>query len=81
MNTKLEAKYPTIALRPEDAAHAIGISCSSLDKLVKAGKIRPPIAVPHLRGIKCYDLERLRQDWHAIIEESENGAANSWDDA
>jgi hypothetical protein len=78
---KVQHQPTTIALRPDDAAKALGISLGSLDKLVREGKIRPPIAVPHLRGIKCYDLERLRQDWQAIIEESENGATNSWDEA
>ena len=78
---KVEHHITPIALRPDDAAKSLGISLSSLDKLVREGKIRPPIAVPHLRGIKCFDLERLRQDWQAIIEEAENGGANSWDDA
>ena len=68
-----------LALRPEDAADALGISKSSLDKLVKAGKIRPPIAVPGLY-VRLFDGDRLRQDWHALIEEAENGSANTWDD-
>ncbi len=78
---KVQHQITPIALRPDDAAKYLGISLSSLWKLVREGKIKPPIAVPHLRGIKLFDLERLRQDWQAIVEESENGAANSWDDA
>jgi hypothetical protein len=74
------SKRALIALRPDDAAEALGISKSSLEKLVKAGKIRPPIAIPLLR-IKLFDWERLLQDWQALIEEAENGAVNSWDDA
>ena len=77
---KVQHQLTPFALRPEDAAEALGISKSSLEKLVKAGKIRPPVAVPGL-CVKLFDRERLRQDWQAIIEDSENGAANSWDDA
>ena len=77
---KVEHQSTPFALRPEDAAEALGISKSSLDKLLKAGKIRPPVAVPGL-SVKLFDRERLRQDWQALIEEAENGASNSWDDA
>ena len=77
---KVEHQLIPFALRPKDAADHLGISEGSLDKLVKAGKIRPPIAVPGL-NVRLYDRERLRRDWQAIIEESENGAENSWDGA
>ena len=68
-----------IALRPHDAAEALGISKSSLDKLVKDKKIRPPVTVPGM-NVVLFDSERLRQDWQALRNEAENGRANTWDD-
>jgi hypothetical protein len=68
------------ALRPHDAAEALGISKSSLDKLVKDGKIRPPIAPPGM-NIRLFSVERLRQDWQSLLEEAENGSDNPWDAA
>jgi hypothetical protein len=76
---KVQHQLTPFALRPEGAAEALGISKSSLDKLVKAGKIRPPIAVPGMY-VKLFDRERLLQDWQALMEEAENGAANPWDE-
>ena len=70
---------PPIALRPHDAAEALGISKSSLDKLVDAGKIRPPVAVPGM-NIRLYDAERLRQDWQELREQAENGSTNPCDE-
>ncbi len=69
-----------IALRPDDAAEALGISPSFLDKLVKAGKIRPPVAIPGSRVVR-YDREHLLADWRALRDESLNGNADSWGDA
>ena len=70
-----------IAVRPDDAAAALGISRSSLEKLVKEGKIRPPISIAGLRGVLLYDHEQLLADWRALRDEYSNANVNSWDDA
>jgi hypothetical protein len=44
------------------------------------GKIRPPITVPGM-NIRLFDVERLRRDWQALLEEAENGSANPWDES
>jgi hypothetical protein len=82
--TKIEArKAPvTLALRPRDAAAALGVSESYLAKLVGEGKIRRPVAVA--RGVSLYDCERLREDWEVLRDTLEAGRgngeeANPWD--
>lgn len=77
---KPERMVIPIALSPDDAAAALGISRSSLDKLVREGKIRPPVPIPGLRGIFRFDREQLYMDWLSFREESQNGNANPWDE-
>jgi hypothetical protein len=78
---KVERSLTPFALRPDDAANTLGISKSALDKLVKEKKIRPPVSIPGLKGVKVFDRDQLWLDWQALREEGENGATNSWDDA
>ncbi len=68
-----------LALRPDDAAAALGISKSLLDEWVKAGKIRRPVEVPGYR-IRLFPVERLYEDFQKIIEDAENGSSNPCDE-
>ena len=68
-----------IALRPDDAAALLGISKSTLAKLVAEGKFRGPTAIRN--GIVLYDANWLQEDWEALRDEFSRGSANSWDDA
>lgn len=70
-----------LALRPDDAAVSLGISKSSLEKLVREGKIRPPIDFPGLKGVKVFDRERLQLDWQALRDEAQSEQANPWDES
>ncbi len=70
--------FPPLALRAADAAAALGISESLLEKLVKDGKLHPPVPIPGHRASR-YDFQRLREDWQKMREEAE--AANPWDAA
>jgi hypothetical protein len=68
-----------IALRPADAAAALGVSEGFLAKLVSQGKMRRPVAVT--RGVSLYDYERLHADWQALRDaiEQEAEELNPWD--
>jgi len=61
-----EEKIDPLALRPRDAAAALGISPSTLDRLTKAGKI------PHVKinRLVLYRVESLR-NW--LMEREESG--------
>jgi excisionase family DNA binding protein len=63
---KQEDKIDPLALRPRDAAAALGISPSTLERLTKAGKI------PHVKvsRLVLYRVESL-QKW--LIEREEPG--------
>jgi hypothetical protein len=74
--SKRELRFFPIALRPRDAAEALGISESVLEKLVKSGKLRKPVPVPGCR-LSLYDYEGLRLDFQAWREAS---GENSWDE-
>jgi predicted site-specific integrase-resolvase len=54
---KQEEKIDPLALRPRDAAAALGISPSTLERLRKAGQI------PHIKlnNVVLYRVETLRQ--------------------
>jgi excisionase family DNA binding protein len=54
---KQEDKIDPLALRPRDAAAALGISPSTLDRLTRAGKI------PHVKinRLVLYRVESLRK--------------------
>jgi len=54
---KREEKIDPLALRPRDAAAALGISPSTLDRLTRAGKI------PHVKinRLVLYRVETLRR--------------------
>jgi hypothetical protein len=69
---------PTIAVSPDDAPRALGISKSSMDKLVKNGKIRPPVQLPGMRRV-AFDWERLVEDWRSLRDESEDRKEGAWD--
>jgi hypothetical protein len=73
---RCELRFPPIALRPKDAAEALGISESLLAKLVQDGKLRGPVNIPGHRVCR-YDYEQLRADWQALREQPED--ANPWD--
>jgi hypothetical protein len=69
-----------LALRPDAAASALGISRSTLMRLVEVGKIRRPVVL--LRGIVLFDFERLRDDWEALRDETlaaNDDSPNPWD--
>ncbi len=68
-----------IAMRPEAAAAALGISESLLAKFVKEKKIRGPVSVR--RGVSLYDADWLHADWQALRDECLNGSADPWGDA
>ncbi|MGA7328484.1 MAG: hypothetical protein WBX25_29340 [Rhodomicrobium sp.] len=70
-------RFPPLALRPDGAAEALGISKSTLEKLVKEGKIRPPVSIRP--GISLYDFAQLAADWAALRDECLNGSKNEWD--
>lgn len=76
---KTSSTHP-IALRPDAAAAALGVSPATLGRLVSEGKIRRPIALS--RGIVLYDFQRLRSDWESLrddIEAAKNDEPNPWD--
>jgi hypothetical protein len=73
----LERYISPIAVRPEDAARALGISQSLFEKLVKEGYIDPPVSVPATR-IKRYCWQRLQDNfraWHELAEDE----PSAWD--
>jgi excisionase family DNA binding protein len=49
---------PAISLRPQQAAHAIGISLSTLERLTKTGEV-PAVKVGRVR---LYSVDALK-DW------------------
>jgi hypothetical protein len=53
-----------IAVRPEEAARALGMSQSLFDRLVKEGSIDPPVSVPGSRR-KVYCYQRLQDNFRA----------------
>jgi excisionase family DNA binding protein len=63
---KQEEKIDPLALRPRDAAAALGISSSTLDRLTRDGQI------PHLKinRLVLYRVDSLRQ-WLKDREEGE----------
>jgi len=73
---KYELRFSPIALRPKDAAEALGISESLLEDLVKAGKVHKPVPIPGHRA-RRYDYQQLIADWQAWSEEPE--VTNPWD--
>lgn len=80
-NRKLE-KQPSahpIALRPDAAAAALGISAATLRQLVTEGKIRKPVTLT--RGIVLYDFQRLQSDWQSLRDsiEAASDGENPWD--
>lgn len=68
------------ALRPDDAARTLGISKSSLDNLVRMGKIRAPVSFPGLKNVKVFDREQLYQDWQALRDEGQSEQPNPCDE-
>ena len=68
-----------IAVRPEGAAATLSMSLSSFNRLVKEGKIRPPIRVPGT-NIVLYDCRKLTEDWQAIQDQCASEEPNEWDE-
>ncbi len=72
-----------LALRPDNAAAALGISRASLMKLVSEGRIRGPVVI--LRGVVLFDFSNLRDDWEALRDAAGAAASegdkepNPWD--
>jgi hypothetical protein len=82
MSNRRVAKTPSahpIALRPDAAAAALGVSSATLARLVSDGKIRRPVTLS--RGVVLYDFQRLRSDWEALRDDLEaaNNGVNPWD--
>lgn len=80
-NRKLEktpSAYP-LALRPDAAAAALGVSVATLGRLVSEGKLRKPVTLS--RGVVLYDFQRLRSDWETLRDdlESASDGENPWD--
>ncbi len=75
--TKYATKTP-IALSPDEAAASLNISRSTLEKFVKDRLFSPPVKIPGHRLVR-YDWERLRADWAALRDRSENEEDNEWD--
>jgi hypothetical protein len=73
----LKLPISPIAVRPEEAARALGISQSLFEKLVKDGYIDPPVAVPGSR-IRVYCWQRLQDNFRAWRELGEDGPSE-WD--
>jgi len=80
-NRKLERQSSAhpIALRPDAAAAALGISTATLGRLVTEGKIRKPVTLT--RGVVLYDFQRLQADWQSLRDDLEaaSDGENPWD--
>lgn len=67
-----------IALRPEEAAEAIGVSLGTFLALVSEGKMPKPVPIPHHRIVR-YDAESVRKAWEGLKEAAGATEANPWD--
>lgn len=77
-DTALPARpVPRIALRPQEAADAVGVSLSTFLTWVSEGKMPRPIKVGR---ICLYDTESVRNAWEALKEAAGAGDDNPFDE-
>jgi excisionase family DNA binding protein len=68
-----------LALRPEEAAEAIGVSLGTFNALVSEGRMPKPVVIPGRRIVR-YDAAAVRNAWEALKEAAQPDDANEWDE-
>jgi len=64
-----------LGLTYREAANSLGLSVSTLRRLIREGRISPPVSLgPRIR---VFDAQKLRSDWHRIT--NQDCGASDWD--
>jgi predicted DNA-binding transcriptional regulator AlpA len=71
---------PTLAVRADQAADALGVSQSTFLSLVAEGRMPKPIPVPGHRGLVLYDFKAVEDAWAAMVAAAGADGYNEWDE-
>jgi excisionase family DNA binding protein len=64
-----------LGLTYREAAYSLGLSVSTLRRLIREGRISPPVSLG--TRIRVFDAQQLRSDWHRITHQ--DCGASDWD--
>lgn len=73
------AHAPTLAVRADQAADALGVSHSTFLAMVAEGLMPKAIPVPGHKGLALYDFKAVENSWQAIVSTSGSADHNDWD--
>ena len=79
-DTRHVRPVPRFALRPQEAADALGVSLSLFNELVEEGLMPKAITLPGHSGVRLYDAKAVGEAWEEIVAANFRAKGSKWDD-